>query len=97
MHSNLEACRAARASPRCGAQTRRKTACQAPGVRMPDGSYSRCRMHGGTRARKLWKVGLYSMLRRGALTRAEVAEIKPLLSPTARSVRVEGPGWKHGR
>jgi len=35
-------------SPRCGARSKRTgQPCKAPGVRRPDGSYSRCKFHGG--------------------------------------------------
>jgi hypothetical protein len=44
-------------SPRCGA--RAKTgACQQPGRRLPDGTYTRCRLHGGNGAVRNWKRGL---------------------------------------
>jgi len=47
-------------SPRCDAQTRKGTDCQAPGVRLPDGEYTRCRMHGGAAAIANWKHGCRS-------------------------------------
>lgn len=64
-------------APRCGAKTRRGTACQSPA--MPNG---RCRMHGGAstgprtkegleRSRKAnWKSGKYS-----AETKAKIREL----------------------
>ncbi len=69
------------ASPRCGAMAkpfqRRKRAggCQQPGMRLPSGEYTRCRLHGGAGAIANWKHGRYS-----AQTRAEAAEIAELLS-----------------
>ena len=61
------------ASPRCGARTRRHTPCLAPGVRLPDGEYTRCRMHGGAAARANWKTGRYSLL--SERQRHELAEM----------------------
>ena len=52
-----------RESPRCGARTRRGTACEAPAV----SGKLRCRMHGGARGsgapegnRNAWKHGRHS-------------------------------------
>jgi hypothetical protein len=43
-------------------------------MKMPDGSHSRCRLHGGAAAIANWKHGRYS-----APSRAEAAEIAELL------------------
>ena len=58
-------------SPRCGALTTKYGFCQAPGVKLPDGSYSRCRMHGGAAALSRWKHGRHSTAHR-----AEAAEVR---------------------
>jgi len=64
-------------APRCGAKTRRGTACQAPAMRN-----GRCRMHGGASTgprtpeglarsrRSRWKHGLYSLESRAEQKRA---------------------------
>src|ERR1022692_120736 len=68
-------------APRCGAKTRRGTACQAPAM-----SNGRCRMHGGASTgprtqeglarsrRSRWKHGLYS-----SEARAEQKRIRELI------------------
>jgi len=42
-------------------------------VRLPDGEYTRCRMHGGAAARANWKTGRYSLL--SERQRHEVADL----------------------
>jgi hypothetical protein len=67
-------------SPRCGAITRHFKSghamdmCRAPGMKMPNGEYGRCRMHGGAAAIANWKHGRYA-----AQTEAERLEIAELL------------------
>lgn len=67
-------------SPRCGARARHFKAghalemCRAPGMKMPNGEYGRCRMHGGAAAIANWKHGRYA-----ARTEAERLEIAELL------------------
>src|ERR1039458_6235724 len=68
-------------APRCGARTRRGTACQAPAMRN-----GRCRMHGGASTgprtpeglarsrRSRWKPGLYS-----SESRAERKRVRDLI------------------
>jgi hypothetical protein len=68
-------------APRCGAKTRRGTACQSPAMRN-----GRCRMHGGTSTgprtpeglarsrRSRWKHGLYS-----SESRAEQKRLRELI------------------
>lgn len=58
---------------------RRKHAggCSQPGRKMPDGSYSKCRLHGGNGAIASWKTGKYS----AAMLR-EAGEVAELLGKT---------------
>lgn len=46
-------------------------------MRMPNGEYGRCRMHGGAAAVANWKHGLYA-----AQTRAEAAEVAEMIRVT---------------
>jgi hypothetical protein len=76
-------------SPRCGALARHFKAghalemCRAPGMKMPNGEYGRCRMHGGAAAIANWKHGRYA-----AQTEAERLEIAELLRQ-ARQIMAE--------
>lgn len=55
-------------SPRCGAKTRRETACMAPAVR----GNKRCRMHGGKGSGA--PKGSQNALKHGRSTREAIAE-----------------------
>lgn len=57
-----------RASPRCGARTRKGTPCQAPAV----SGKARCRMHGGARGSGA-PVGNQNALKHGNYTRETLA------------------------
>jgi hypothetical protein len=57
------------ASPRCGARTRRGTACQAPAVR----DCKRCRMHGGADGSGAPK-GNQNALKNGRFTRKAIED-----------------------
>ena len=70
------------ASPRCHALTREFGLCRAPGVRLPSGEYSRCRMHGGAAARKNWKHGQFA-----AASREERAAILASIRRTLELIR----------
>ena len=84
-------------APRCGAQTRRGTACQAPA--MPNG---RCRLHGGKstgprtvdgleRCRKAnWKHGWYSQ--QSLAERRQVRELMRSSAQLLRELGSEAPG-----
>ncbi len=76
-------------SPRCQALTRNFESCRAPGVRLPDGSYSRCRMHGGTSALRHWKHGLFAAARRAEAT--QVAEVMRQTRERIERIRTEPP------
>jgi len=75
------------ASPRCGALTRYFKSgpawdlCRAPGMKMPNGEYGRCRMHGGAAAIANWKHGRYA-----AQTEAERREIAELLRQVRETI-----------
>ena len=65
-------------SPRCGARTRRGTACRAPAV----AEKRRCRMHGGAKGSGAPK-GNRNALKHGGFTRealAELAELRALIA-----------------
>jgi hypothetical protein len=78
------------ASPRCGALTRHCKStqphetigtCQGPGMKMPNGEYGRCRMHGGAAAIANWKHGRYA-----AQTEVERLEIAALLAQVSETM-----------
>jgi hypothetical protein len=69
-------------APRCGAMTRRRTACQAPAMKN-----GRCRMHGGTSSGPKTRAGIESIRQRltkhGKYSAAAIAErryVRALLS-----------------
>jgi hypothetical protein len=65
-------------SPRCGARTRRGTACRAPAV----AEKRRCRMHGGAKGSGAPK-GNRNALKHGGFTKealAELAELRGLIA-----------------
>jgi hypothetical protein len=78
-------------SPRCGA-IGRHFICRAPGMRMPNGDYGRCRLHGGRAAIANWRHGRYA-----AATRAESAAIEELLARAfATRKQTAGPAGPDG-
>ena len=64
-------------------RTDRQGAVPWPGMKMPNGEYGRCRMHGGAAAIANWKHGRYA-----AQTEAERLEIAELLRQ-ARQIMAE--------
>ena len=62
-----------RQSPRCGARTRKGTACQAPAV----AGKRRCRMHGGAVGSGA-PTGNVNALKHGMYTRAAVEDLRAL-------------------
>ena len=70
-----------RASPRCGAKTRRGTPCQAPAVT----GKRRCRMHGGA-AGSGAPIGNRNALKTGLHT-AEARQIRRLIREITRRTR----------
>ncbi len=66
---------AMKASPRCGAKTRRGTQCQAPAV----AGKKRCRMHGGAKGSGA-PIGNRNALKTGVFTRERIAERKAFRS-----------------
>lgn len=64
---------AMRASPRCGARTRKGTPCRAPAVH----GKARCRMHGGAKGSGA-PVGNSNALKHGNYTREAIAERRQL-------------------
>jgi hypothetical protein len=69
-------------SPRCNALTRKFSLCRAPGVRLPSGEYSRCRMHGGAAALRNWKHGQFA-----AASQEECAAIQAAIRHTVDLIR----------
>ena len=59
--------------------------CRAPGMKMPNGEYGRCRMHGGAAAIANWKHGRYA-----AQTEAEGLEIAELLRQSREIIARSG-------
>jgi glucans biosynthesis protein len=77
--------RAMRASPRCGAKTRRGTPCQAPAVK----GKKRCRMHGGAPGSGAPK-GNKNALKHGYYTAEAIAlrrQLRAFLHEMEKSVR----------
>jgi uncharacterized protein YjcR len=73
------------ASPRCGAQTRRGTACKAPAV----AGKSRCRMHGGAQGSGAPKNNK-NALKHGTYTREafeQRTELRRLIVETVKLVK----------
>jgi glucans biosynthesis protein len=62
-----------RASPRCGARTRKGTPCQSPAV----SGKARCRMHGGASGSGA-PIGNQNALKHGMYTKAALEEHKAL-------------------
>ena len=72
-------------SPRCGANTRKGTPCQAPAVR----GKARCRMHGGARGSGA-PVGNRNALKHGMFTRQAIDErcqLRELMRNAERTLR----------
>jgi hypothetical protein len=81
-------------SPRCGARTRRGTACRAPAV----SGKERCRMHGGSKGSGAPK-GNKNALKHGGYTRESLnlrANIRRLLSSTEELLKEIEEGEDEG-